>query len=318
MAKRRRRGEGSIGLRKDGRWHGRIDVGRSHDGQRGVKHVYAATHRDVLRKMKRIAGKIAEGTCVPATTPSLAHFLEEWFIRNEPQWRAATRRAYRGSIDGYLVPAFGSARLEKITPLMIQRWIDRHRAAHGARRRIAHAHAVLRSALGEAYRLQLVPSNAAAVVKLPKLTARAITPLSIEEAGRFIGEASKHRLGALFTVTLACGLRLGEALGLTWRDIDLDAGVLCVNQQLQQVGKLHQLQQLKTRKSQRKLMLPQFAKVALESHRARQREELFGAGRMIPSSRAWYSRPTRARATAESWARLNTHETSRACSIVFS
>ena len=161
---------------------------------------------------------------------------------------------------------------------MIQNWVDQHRAEHGARRRVALAHAVLRAALSDAQRLQQVSGNAATLVKLPKLTTRKVSPLSVEEASRFIAEAKNHRLGALFTVTLACGLRLGEALGLTWSDIDLETGSLTVNQQLQQVGKLLQLQPLKTVKSRRNLMLPDFAKAALLSHRAKQREELFGAG----------------------------------------
>src|SRR5687767_1894800 len=47
--------------------------------------------------------------------------------------------------------------------------------AHGARRRISLAHAVLRSALAEARRLQLVSINAAELVKVPRSTSRPIT-----------------------------------------------------------------------------------------------------------------------------------------------
>ena len=65
-----------------------------------------------------------------------------------------TRRSYRGAIDLYLVPAFGSLRLEQLTPQIVQRWLTQHKQEHGARRRITMAHAVLRSALSE-----LVASN---------------------------------------------------------------------------------------------------------------------------------------------------------------
>lgn len=37
----------------------------------------------------------------------------------------------------------------------------------------------------------------------------------------------------LFTSSLTVGLRIGEALGLKWSDIDLYTGTLCVNRQLQ-------------------------------------------------------------------------------------
>lgn len=65
----------------------------------------------------------------------------------------------------------------------------------------------------------------------------AITPLDVNAAGKFLEVAGTHRLGALFSVALACGLRLGEAKGLRWEDIDLEGGELRVHQQLQAVGK---------------------------------------------------------------------------------
>jgi integrase len=278
MAQRRRRGEGSITQRKDGRWHGRIDMGRGLHGKRSIKHVYANTQAELVRTMRPIAAQVGEGASVPTATPTLARFLNDWFASNEERWRPSTRRSYRGAIDNLLVPALGTVRLEKLSPLIIQRWVDQHKTEHGARRRVELARAVLRSALADAERLQVVSANAAGLVRLPTLKKRPIEPLSVDEASRFVAEASKHRLGALFTVALACGLRLGEALGLSWDDIDFTTGVVSVNQQLQAVGKRLELQPLKTVKCRRKVMLPEFAKAALESHRAKQRVELFAAG----------------------------------------
>src|SRR5262245_26810604 len=93
-------------------------------------------------------------------------------------------------------------RLEQLTPPIVQRWLTARKKAHGARRRIELAHATLRSALTKARRLQLVSLNAAELVTVPKP---------------------------------ACGLRLGEAVGLRWTDVDLTTGVLQVRQQLQLV-----------------------------------------------------------------------------------
>jgi len=73
---------------------------------------------------------------------------------------------------------------------------------HGARRRITLVHAALRSALSEAKNMQLVSIDAAEVVKVPKPKSRLITPLSVQQATSFL---KQHRLGALFSVALACG-----------------------------------------------------------------------------------------------------------------
>lgn len=45
--------------------------------------------------------------------------------------------------------------------------------------------------------------------------------------------AERHRLGPLFSLALAYGLRLGEATGLRWEDVDLSTGEIRVRQQLQ-------------------------------------------------------------------------------------
>ncbi len=102
--------------------------------------------------------------------------------------------------------------------------------------------------------------------------------LDVTQATAFLKVASAHRLGALFGVALACGLRLGEATGLRWEDVDLTTGEIRVRQQLQKVGNQLVLQELKTEKSRRTLALPQPCLEALRVHRTRQLEERLKAG----------------------------------------
>jgi integrase len=176
------------------------------------------------------------------------------------------------------VPAFGPLRLEALTPQLVQRWLTQHKTEHGARRRITLAHATLRSALSAAQRLQLVTINAAELVKVPKPQQRASVTLDFEQAKTFLKAANDHRLGSLFSVALACGLRLGEATGLLWSDVDLETGDLRVVQQLQVVKKQLVLQELKTEKSRRTLSLPHVCLDALRAHRRQQLEERLKTG----------------------------------------
>ena len=236
MAKRRGHGEGSIQERADGRWEVRVDLGRGSDGKRRRKSAFAPTQAEAVRKLKQLGGRQVDGHLLATSTPTVAVDLEDWVATNTDNWRPSTRRGYRRAIDGFLVPAFGSLRLEQLTPQLIQRWLTQHKTAHGARRRISLAHATLRSALADAQRLQLVSINAATLVKVPKVTTRTIAPLDVDQARLFLAVAGKHRLGALFSVALACGLRLGEATGLKWDDVDLTTGEIQIRQQLQRVG----------------------------------------------------------------------------------
>jgi integrase len=278
MAKRRGHGEGSVTERPDGRWQVMIELGRGLNGERRRKYAYAATQAEAVEQLRRLGGRAVVGQLLATSTPSVSTFLEDWFATNRDAWRPSTRRGYRGAIDRFLVPAFGPLRLEQLSPAAVQRWLTQHKSEHGARRRITLAHACLRSALAEAQRLQLVTINAATLVKVPKPTTRAITTLDVGQAGAFLAAAAAHRLEALFGVGLACGLRLGEVLGLKWEDVDLETGELRVRQQLQRDGKRLVLAELKTAKSRRTLTLPTVCVEALKRHRTRQREERLKAG----------------------------------------
>jgi integrase len=97
-------------------------------------------------------------------------------------------------------------------------------------------------------------------------------------AKTFLKTAGAHRLGALFSVALACGLRLGEATGLRWEDVDLTTGELRIRQQLQAVGKRLVLQDLKTEKSRLTLSLPQVCIDGLRAHHTQQLKERLKAG----------------------------------------
>lgn len=275
---RRGRGEGSIRQRRDGRWEVRVDLGRGLDGTRRRKSVFGATQADVIRKLRKLGGRAADGQLLTTTTPTVATFLREWYATHADEWRPSTRRSYDGAIRLYLVPVFGSLRVEQLSPRHVQKWLTEHKAEHGARRRISLAHSVLRSALSHAQRLQLVGINVAALAMVPTPQKKPIRPLTTDEARAFLTVAATHRLGAFFSVALACGLRLGEALGLRWENVNLDTGHVQVRQQLQRVKRKLELQGLKTDRSRRTLMLPNVCVTALRAHRKRQQEERLKAG----------------------------------------
>jgi integrase len=294
MAKRGR-GEGSIGLRSDGRWHVRVPLPRDEQsGKRRYKHKYADTQAAAVELLKRASGQALAGELRTTSTPRVGAFLDKWHEQYSPDWKPATCSSYRLAIDTHIKPAFGHLRLEQLSPAKIQTWMRQQAEEHGARRRITLARATLRSALAEAVRLDLVSRNvAAARFKVPAPVKRPIMPFEFEQAVAFVAVAREHRLGALYLTSLACGMRIGEASGLKWADVDLDTGECRLRQQLQAVrvprakdapagkGKHRRvlvLQALKTEKSRRTLVLPAVSLDALKTHRTRQREERLKAG----------------------------------------
>ena len=74
-------------------------------------------------------------------------------------------------------------------------------------------------------------------------------------AKRFVAAARACRYEALWLLLLFGGPRIGEALGLTWDDVDLDQGVIHVRQQLVELNGHATIAKLKTKKSRRSISL---------------------------------------------------------------
>jgi integrase len=124
----------------------------------------------------------------------------------------------------------------------------------------------------------MVPRNVAALVDPPRVLRYEITPLNPDEARRLLSVVKSHRFEALLTVAIALGLREGEALGLRWEAIDLDARMLHVKVSLQRVGKQVLLVEPKTARSRRTVVMPEVVVAALRAHRVRQLEARMLAG----------------------------------------
>ena len=131
-------------------------------------------------------------------------------------------------------------------------------------------HGVLRVALSDAERLDLVPRNVAKVVRPPSLARQERRSLTPDEARAFLAVIAGDRLEALFVVALTTGLRRGELLGLRWEDVELGERTLRVRRAVQRSGGELRFVEPKTHRSRRSLPLPLLAADSLELHRARQ------------------------------------------------
>jgi integrase len=104
---------------------------------------------------------------------------------------------------------------------------------------VLQIHRILSRALKVAMQRGYVTRNVATLVDAPSVSQAEIEPLTLDEAQRIIELAARHRNGTRWSVALALGLRQGEALGLRWQHVDLDAATLTVRWQLQRLAWQH-------------------------------------------------------------------------------
>lgn len=140
------------------------------------------------------------------------------------------------AIEHHISPHLGRVRLAKLTPQHLQAWMATLETKGVSAGRRRYARVVLRTALNTAIRWRLITVNTATLIDAPRTTSRQIRPLNPDDARALLNACREHPLEAFVTVALGCGLRLGEALGLQWADVDLDAGTLQVRRAVQRFG----------------------------------------------------------------------------------
>lgn len=265
--------EGSIYQRDDGRWVACLTLGYE-GGKRHRKTYYCKTQQAALEKLAVARHAIQEGLPLGDDRQTLVQFLYRWLHEDaKPRVRPKTYTSYEQLIRVHLAPDLGRIPVGKLSPQQVQAFLNRKLAAGLAPRTVQYLHALLRSALNRAVKWGLVPRNVATLTDPPRVPRTEIEPFSPEQALRLLEAIRGDRLEALYTVALAIGLRQGEALGLRWQDVNLDAGTLSVCVALQRVDGTLQLVELKTERSRRSLVLPEVAITALRLHYARQLEE---------------------------------------------
>lgn len=269
-ARRRGPGEGSITQRADGRWVGRLNMGFV-DGRRKAKSYYGVTFDEVRQRLTEALAARDKGQDPVSERGTLQAFLLQWLedsVRPSLRWKTYQSYSYVARV--HIIPHLGTRPLAKLEPSDIRGWM-RLLGAGLSSRTVGYCRSVLRIALNAAIDDEVLHRNVAARVKPPKVERREIEPLTPGQARAFLDALAGHRLEALFSVALACGLREGEALGLAWEDIDFERRTITVRRQLQRVedGSLQRVAP-KTEKSRRTIVMPRIVVERLRAHRDRQ------------------------------------------------
>lgn len=266
---RRGNNEGTIRKRPDGRWEARVSVKGSQ------RSLYGKTRDEVSRKLRAAQQTVDQGLNLPGERLTVAQYLDQWLeTAARPSVRPATYGSYAGHVKHHLKPMLGKRSLVSLQPQHVQTMMNQLVTEHGlSPNTVLRIRATLRRALNQAMKWGIVGRNVATLVNPPKAERFRIEPLTPEEAIAIIDAVKGHRLEALFTLLLGGGLRIGEALGLQWQDIDTDGSRLTVRFALQRIDGKHQLVAPKSASSRRTVSLPQFAVQALREHQTRQEEE---------------------------------------------
>lgn len=284
--RRRAAGEGSIYQRADGRWEAVLNLGYRAGGTRHRRKAIAPTMAAAAARLEQLKLEAGLGLDVASERWTITYWLEQWLITEvRPTLRPRTYEQYASVCRGHLIPALGHKRLRALTPTDVRAYLQAKLGTNLSARTVGNHHIVLRRALEIAYRYGYVEKNVARLVSAPRATRYRSEPLTIAEMKRFLAASRGHPREALFVLLGATGMRIGEALGLTWKHVDLESGTARIEQALHRTpvavrgegGSMFALGEPKTEKSRRTLALPAAAVAVLKAHRAREAERRLAA-----------------------------------------
>jgi integrase len=277
---RRHNGEGTIsGPRKDGRYVAAFYAPTSAGTYKRV-YVYGRTRQQAHDRLVEEQSKVARGIPVAVEPWRLGPYLDHW-LENvvKPTRRPATYALYEMIVRLYLKPGLGHHRLRRLSVAHAQQFLNGKLAEGHSNRNVHLMRQILSAALTRAIREELIGRNVARMAELPGWEPAEVRPWSADEALAFLQAAKPDPLYPAFVLLLLYGMRRGEALGLRWQDVDLDAGLLRVRQQIGRVSGELRSGPLKTRAGNRDLPIPAQARSALLARQQQQAADREAFGR---------------------------------------
>jgi integrase len=248
------------------------------------RSVVARTKREVVQKAQQLLQQRKKGLNTEEAKGPLADFLQRFLAFYETEGGVALRtwQDYRYHIDENVIPGIGAIALADLKPREVDLWMKSLRERGLGNRTVEYAQAVLRRALQFAVEWEILDRNPAAARFRAAKRKRAANPaaqrirfLDPEEARKFLDVVRGDRHEAFYTLDITTGLRPEELYGLRWKDMDLDAQRLTVNQVVSKTRrrKGEQVARFlfgppKTDKSRRTIDFPQFVRdLLVEEHR---------------------------------------------------
>ena len=190
--------------------------------------------RDAQAHLNKMLGERDRGRNLDSSKQTLNQYLDRWLeVCAKPRLRVKSFLDYEGLLRRYVRSQLGTKALATVSAFDIQTLYRELLNRSLSARSIRYTHAVLRSALKQAIRWNLILANPADLVDLPRQDRRRFGVLSVEQARTFIKAITGHPYEALFALAMTTGMRPSEYLALMWNDLDLDHGTVSISRTLE-------------------------------------------------------------------------------------
>jgi integrase len=273
--------KGHIRERSPGHWAIVLEQRDPSTGERKRKwHSFEGTKRGAQIECARLISAMTGGTYLEPNKTTLAEFLERWLDHIKSQVSPKTHERYSGLAKQNIIPAIGAVHLSKLKPAQISAAYTKA-LIKLAPRTVGHMHRVLKQALGQAVKWEVLNRNPADAVDPPQVEWQPMQTYDFAQTADLLDQVRDNILFVPVLLTVFCGLRRGEICALKWRNIDLTNGQMSVAGSVEQTkgGKSKGLR-FKSPKSGkgRTVALPETVIEELKAYRVRRAQEFLRLG----------------------------------------
>ena len=259
-------------------------------GRRRQKwHSGYRTKREAAAALAELVTSVNRGVYVPTSRQTVADYVDEWLAAIAPTVRPSTHYSYTRNLRLHLLPYLGTTPLTAVdagalNALYARLLVEgrRNQAGGGlSARSVSYVHSIAHRAFKDAVKWGRLVRNPADAADPPRATASGSPDMvtwTAAELHRFLDGVRDDRLHAAYFLLATTGMRRGEALGLRWTDVDLDAGRAAVRQTVIAVNHQPMMGTPKTAKGRRNVSLDARTVTALRDHRVRQAAERLQMG----------------------------------------
>jgi integrase len=239
--------------------------------------------KDAEAAMCKVMTAVEERSYVAPTRITVREYLlREWLPAIKGTIRPTTFASYATHVEGHIVPALGSLQLARLSAQAINAFYAKlleNGRLQGkgslSPATVRRVHATLHRACRDAVRWQRLAVNPVDAADPPRGQSkqRELPAWNAEQLAGFLAFVKDDRLFALWRLLSMTGARRGEALGLRWEDLDVEAATITIRRALVPMGAEVLISEPKTQRGRRTIALDPATLVVLKAHAARQADE---------------------------------------------
>lgn len=230
--KSRGQGEGNIRQRKNGLWEARYSLGVDSKGRQIRKSVYGKSRSEVSKKLTKTLNEINMHTYIDPSKLTVEEWIEIWLKDyKKDSVSPKTYESYKEILDNHIIPQLGYLYLKDLRIEQIQSTFNKMKNLSD--RTIKYTRTIFNMALKRAKKNRLIPYNPCEDIDLPKgKPKKEVVIFTDKEQMEFLRAIDGHQYQVPFLLLISTGLRVGEALALTWPDVNFEDNIININKTL--------------------------------------------------------------------------------------